>query len=46
MIDDRRYGKDIAQAFSLSHHETFALLIYWCVAVEPETAAVYEGRAE
>jgi len=26
---------------SFSQHETFAHLIYWYVAVEPETAAVY-----
>jgi hypothetical protein len=46
VIDDRSYGKDVAQGFSLSHHETFAVLIYWCVAVKPKTAAVYQSRAE
>jgi hypothetical protein len=41
LIDSKR-----RQHFSFSQHETFALLVYWYVAVEPETAAAYESRAE
>jgi hypothetical protein len=34
------------EGFSFSQPETFALLIHWYAAVEPETAAVCESRAE